>query len=84
MEELKEIISEYVGISPEEIKDDTSLVGDIGLDSFGMISLLCTIESTFDISIPEYELSSFQTFADLSNYLLINSQKFKKLKVANA
>lgn len=73
MEQLKDIISEYVGIDKEEIKNDTSLVGDIGLDSFGMISLLCTLEDTFEVSIPEYELSSFQTFQDLNNYLSVNS-----------
>ncbi len=79
MEQLKNIISEYVGIDREEIKNDTSLVGDIGLDSFGMISLLCTLENTFEVSIPEYELSSFQTFQDLNNYLSENSSCYANM-----
>jgi acyl carrier protein len=76
MNELKNIISEYVGISADSIKDDTSLVGDIGLDSFGMVSLLCTLEDTFQINIPDNELSSFQTFHDLADYLEENSPVF--------
>lgn len=79
MNTLKQVISEYVGVSPESICDDTSLVGDIGLDSFSLISLLCVLEDTFEINIPDYELSKFQTFQDLSNYLAQNSSVFSNM-----
>lgn len=76
MEHLKSIISEYVGVPADCINDDTSLVGDIGLDSFGMVSLLCVLEDTFKVNIPDYELTNFQTFHDLANYLQQNSSVF--------
>ena len=47
MDKLKQIISEYVGVSTGDLNADTSLVGDIGIDSFGLISLICTIEDAF-------------------------------------
>lgn len=69
MEELKEIVSEYVGVDTKDIDENMSLAGELGLDSFELISLLCSIEDAFDVKIPEYELSSFQTFNDLYSYL---------------
>ncbi len=78
MNELKQIISDYVGVEKDSITDDTSLVGDIGLDSFGLISLLCKLEDTFEVKIPDSELSTFQTFHDLSNYLSTNSAVFNE------
>ncbi len=79
MNELKQIISDYVGVDKEAITDETSLVGDIGLDSFGLISLLCTLEDTFEVKIPDYELPTFQTFHDLSNYLSANSTVYNNV-----
>lgn len=56
-----------------EVKDDNmSLSGDIGLDSFGIISMICAIENNFKVSIPEAEMSHFQTLSDLYNYLSVN------------
>lgn len=76
MEQLKEIISEYVGVPAQDINENMSLVGDIGLDSFGIISLLCSIEDAFNVKIPDYELSNFQTFSDVTNYLSVHSANF--------
>lgn len=76
MNELKDIISEYVGVPSNEIQTDMSLLGDIGLDSFGMISLITAIEDTFEVSIPECALPNFQTLDDLGNFLSKNSKVY--------
>lgn len=78
MDKLKQIISEYVGVSTGDLNADTSLVGDIGIDSFGLISLICTIEDVFECNIPDYQLSSFQTLSDLSTFLSQNSEVYKQ------
>lgn len=69
MDKLKEIISMYTGVEPSSIDDKMSLSGDIGLDSFSIISMICEIEETFHVSIPESEITNFQTLDDLYNYL---------------
>ncbi len=78
MNELKQIISDYVGVPADNLNENTSLVGDIGIDSFGLVSLICTLEDTFECNIPDYELSSFQTLNDLSTYLSQNSTVFAR------
>ena len=69
MSELKKIISEYVDIPADQISESMSLKGDIGVDSFGMISMLVEIEEAYGIEIPEAKLSTFQTLTDLYDYI---------------
>ena len=69
MDKMKHIISEYIDIPEESIDENMSLQGDIGLDSFGLISLLVEIENEFEVEIPEYELKNFQTLGDMYSYI---------------
>lgn len=69
MNKLKQIISDYTGIEPNEIDDKMSLSGDFGLDSFSVISMISEIEDNFNVSISENEMTSLQTFDDLCSYL---------------
>lgn len=73
MDKLKLIISEYVDVPVSEIDSEMSLKGDIGIDSFGLISMLNDIESAFDVSIPDSALSDFQTLNDLYSFIEHNS-----------
>lgn len=66
---LKEVMGDYTTIDLSKLNEDMSLKGDIGVDSFGTISMLCNIEETFDISIPDYECSNFLTVGDIVNYI---------------
>lgn len=68
-EKLVAIICDYVDIQPEEVDANMSLKFDIGLDSFGMVSLICTIENEFDISIPDNKLMDFETLNDVTSFI---------------
>lgn len=70
MDKIKSIICEYIDTTPDQIDDNMSLSGDIGLDSFGLISMLSSIEEEFHVDIPEYELKNFQTLNDLYAYVV--------------
>ena len=73
MDKLKYIISEYVDVPVSNIDSNMSLKGDIGIDSFGLISMVNEIESAFDVSIPDSALSDFQTLNDMYAYIEENS-----------
>ena len=70
MDKIKQIISEYTDIDVAEIDDNMSLQGNIGVDSFTLISLLMDIEDAFNIKIPDSELRKFQTIADIDRYII--------------
>lgn len=69
MEEIKSIITEYTGIPANQISEDMSLNSEIGLDSFAVISMIAEIEDRLHVTIPDYEISSFQTLSDIANYI---------------
>jgi len=52
-----------------ELKEDTELVADLGLDSLKVMQLIVTIEDTFDISIPLNILPNVRTVKDFAEQL---------------
>ena len=69
MDIIKQIISEYVDVPAEQISENMSLQGEIGLDSFSLISLLTEIENAFHVEIPEFELKKFHTISDMYSFI---------------
>ena len=69
MDIIKEIIRQFTDLPINEIDENMSLQGDIGLDSFSMISMLVELENAFNVEIPNQELQNFQTLTDLCNYV---------------
>ena len=74
IKDLKNIITDYVDIEGE-FNPSMSLQGDIGLDSFGFISMICQIERNFNIRIPDYEMANFVKLTDLILYIQKNTTK---------
>lgn len=66
---LKRIICDYIDVQPEDIDVNSNFKFDIGMDSFGMISLINSIESEFNVSIPDNKIKTFNTLLDVSNFL---------------
>lgn len=66
---LKEIISEYTGLATDEIKDQLSIKDNLGMDSLGLISMICEIERAFNVEIPDSALEKLCTLKDLRLYI---------------
>lgn len=56
LEKVRECLSGALGIEPEEVKPESSLVRDLGAESIDFIDILFRLEKTFDIKIPSGEL----------------------------
>ena len=76
-DKLKRIICEYVDVNPEQIDINMDLKFDVGLDSFGLISLICAIESEFNIHIPDSICAKFNTLLDMVTF--IDNENKKKV-----
>lgn len=61
------IICEFAGITPEEVKTDVLLSGELDLDSLTKITVISEIEEAFDITIPDRKLMQIQTVDDIFN-----------------
>jgi acyl carrier protein len=64
-------VAEYIGTEKSEIKDDTNLYSDLGLDSLGLFSLGMFLIKTYGVEIPLSAVTMIETIGDI--YRLMNN-----------
>lgn len=62
---VQRLILEVMDADPEKITDGADLIGDLNADSFGTIELTIALEDEFEIEIPDAEVESLKTVADI-------------------
>ena len=82
---LLEILSDYTDGRITSAKEDDVLTADFGLNSFELFDLVCIVEETFDISIPDRMLPQLITVGDFVRYLggksFASSQKMPEVQL---
>ena len=68
LEKIAEILSKY---TKEEITAESTLVNDLGLSSFDIVSIVTTFEDEFDIEISDRDIRKLITVEDIINYIKI-------------
>ncbi len=66
---LKEIVTNYVDIDPDEITKDSKLLSDLGLTSLDLVMVSNEIESEFNVELPQKLYASIKTVGDLLNFI---------------
>jgi acyl carrier protein len=69
LEKIREIITRYADVNPEDIKEDSRLAEDLGLTSFAVMSMMGDFEEAFDITVDESQLTGIYTVGDIMKYL---------------
>lgn len=69
LQEIIEIICEYVEIEPEEITAESSLRNDIGATSFDLMNIAVAIEEAYAVSVPDHILPRIKTVGDIMSLL---------------
>ncbi len=68
---LQEIINAIYDCQPElegtEIDENTNINTELGIDSMGMIMIICRLEGNFDIQVPQNEWDDLSTLGDVIN-----------------
>lgn len=67
--QFKQIISDYVGVEPSEINDNTDVYEDLYLDSLGLFGLGSEITETLRINIPLSSVASISKVGEMFNLL---------------
>ena len=68
-EKLVEIICNYVEVDPENIKEDSRFMEDLGFTSFDFMSMLGELEDEFDVEIDQQEVTNVRTVGEAVAYL---------------
>ena len=66
---IKRIIAEQLGLHEEEIKNEASLIDDLGADSLDIVELVMAMEEEFDIEIDDEDAQKIATVQDAVNYI---------------
>ena len=69
LEEMREIICQYVDVAPEKVTEDARFMEDLGFNSYDFMSFLGEIEQEFDIVIDESQVTNLQTVGDAMRYI---------------
>ena len=64
-EKIKEILAEVSGVPLGELRDDTRLVGDLGMSSFDLAETVVSVEETYGVKIPDERFRELETVADI-------------------
>jgi len=62
---VKQILTNRLGIAPEEIRLDASLVEDLGMDSLDAVELAIATERQFNIGLSDEQVAKLKTVADI-------------------
>ena len=69
LEQLKDIIVNYVEVKKEDIKPESRFIEDLGFTSFDFMSMLGEIEDEMDVEIDQEEVVNIRTVQEAVDYL---------------
>ena len=70
LEKLKELILQYTDDETVLITEETALLTDLGLNSYELTELICSVEDTFDVEIPDRTIGTFKTVQNVMDYIV--------------
>lgn len=68
-ETLKNVLVEELQLDPDEIKMESELTNDLGINSIELADLVMTCEDKFGIEIEDEDIHKFVTIGDVVEYL---------------
>ena len=69
LEELREIICQYVDVEPGKVTEDARFMEDLGFNSYDFMSLVGEVEEKYDIEVEEREVVQIKTVKDAMDYI---------------
>lgn len=68
-EKVKNIIVDQLGVSPEEVKAESSFVDDLGADSLDLTELIMAMEEEFGIEIDDEDAQKILKVKDAVDFI---------------
>ncbi len=69
MEQITAILVESFGLSPEEVKADSRLEADLGINSLELAELALRCDEEFGVEIEDDDIHRLITVGDVANYI---------------
>ena len=66
LEKIQSMLAEALNLPLEKVTPDAKIVDDLGADSLDLVELLSQLEDEYGITIPDDEVESLVTVADVA------------------
>ncbi len=68
-DDVKEVVVAQLNVKPEEVKEDSQFVEDLGADSLDVVELVMALEEKFEIEIPDDDAEKITNVADAITFI---------------
>jgi acyl carrier protein len=72
-DQVKGIIVEQLGASPDEVREEASFQEDLNADSLDLVELIMSMEDKFGVKIPDEDAEKILTVSDAVDYVVENA-----------
>lgn len=72
-DQVKGIIVEQLGVSPDEVREEASFQEDLNADSLDLVELIMSMEDKFGVKIPDEDAEKILTVSDAVDYVVANT-----------
>ncbi len=69
LDQLKDIICQYVEVNREDISEESRFVEDLGFNSYDFMSMVGELEDAYDIEVEEREIVDIRTVGEAADYI---------------
>jgi acyl carrier protein len=66
---VREIISEQLGVSVDQVTPEASFIEDLGADSLDIVELVMALEEEYGMEISDEDAEKIRTVRDVVNYI---------------
>ncbi|TMA67309.1 MAG: hypothetical protein E6J68_05705 [Deltaproteobacteria bacterium] len=78
----RRLVAEHLGVDPEELRPEVSLIDELAVDSLELIELALALEGELGIDIPERTIDEIRTYGDLAGAALALARGSQDLEAA--
>jgi len=66
---VKQVIADTLHLDKQNIRPESLLVDDLGMDSFAAVEMLFNIEDAYGLEIPDEEMMNLKTVQHVVDYI---------------